>query len=98
VVVEFHFYNGFCKIANRNSCPSIDGYIEFKKQSDGTWAKTNIGRDGYPSLAIYQQQSNGTFSEEFRDPEGHWRALKTSGETNKQWRQQMQLPPGCQLQ
>lgn len=98
VVVEFQFYNAFCKYADKDICPAIDGYIEFTQQSDGSWRHSQILRDDYPSIAIYEQQPDGTFLEEYRDAEGHWTALWTRGRTLEKWREQMQLPPGCNMQ
>ncbi len=98
VIVEFHFYNGFCRYVDKDYCPTIDGFVAFQKGADGRWHHTDVLRDEYPSIQINQQQADGTFREEFRDKEGHWTQLRTRANTLKQWREQLSLPPGCQIQ
>jgi hypothetical protein len=97
VIVEFHFYNGFCQYADRDYCPTIDGFVVFQRGADGRWHHTDVLRDEYPSIQINQQQVDGTFQEEFRDKEGHWTQLLTRANTLKQWRELLNLPPGCQI-
>jgi hypothetical protein len=98
VTVEFHFYNGFCRYVDKDDCPTIDGFVAFQKWSDGEWHVVSVLRDEYPSIQINQQQADGTFQEEFRDKEGHWSQLRTRANTLKQWRDLLNLPPGCQVQ
>lgn len=97
-VVEFHLYNGFCAYTDKDYCPSIDGFAEFRKRN-GEWVPTDVDRDKFPSMAIYKQGSDGLFHSEYQDPGSAWPAqLWTWGRQIKQWRADMQLPRGCQLQ
>lgn len=97
VVLVVELYNGFCTLAGRALCPSIDALIQFSKQSDETWKPTDIRRDGFPSLAIYDQVGIA-WHELFREKEGVWTSLYTAGRTLAKRREDLNMPPGCLLQ
>lgn len=94
-------YNGFCSYSSRYLCPAINAEITFTKQADGRWTtgESSINRDNYPSLGIYQQEADGTFSTIYEDAEGHWSALFGVRRMIDKLRQEMSKTiAGCQLE
>jgi hypothetical protein len=104
VLVEFSFYNGFCQYVpgypNETACPAINGMIKFGKTQSGSWLPTDVNRDQFPTLDVFQQGPDGNFYREVHYPEsGDITDLWSRHETLETWRSEMaKLPPWCQLQ
>lgn len=102
VKVTVEMYDGFCKYPPFGGpCAAIDADIIFTKQSNGQWttSASDVDRDNYPSIAIYNQQADGSWQEVWKDAEGHWLNLISIRRTIDKLRERMADALGaCQLE
>ncbi len=99
-VLQVKAFNGVCKLVPASLCPSIDAFIRWHRLQNGVWLlqpSSDIRRDPYPSLAIYQENSSHVFQTWYQSAETNATGLWTRGWVLEGWRQLLNagLPPGC---
>ena len=101
--VHIEVYDAYCTFpAARSVCPAANADIRLTPASDGSYEVKWI-KDGYPSVAVYQANSENTLFRTLRRDSGNteplgWLELITFRNEINRLREALHLPPGCDWQ
>lgn len=101
--VHIEVYDAYCSRPwTRWPCPAIKADIRLTPLSDGSYDVKWI-KDGFPSVAVYQANSENTLFRTLRRDSGNtgplgWLELTTFRDEINRLRAALRLPPGCDWQ